>query len=152
MSRETSCNDVIYGLAGAVVVGVDGSDSSQRALAWAWEQARATGSEVVAITTWDYPTSFGVIGRWPSEVHFDEDARQVLDESVEKAIGPDQSSSVTKLVFRGRPALVLEDASRDAALLVVGSRGHGEVAGVMLGSVSQFLAAHAHCPLVIVRH
>jgi nucleotide-binding universal stress UspA family protein len=55
-------------------------------------------------------------------------------------------------VTEGHPAFVLTDAARGAALLVVGSRGHGAFAGMLLGSVSEYCAAHAPCPVVVVRH
>ena len=76
----------------------------------------------------------------------------ILEESVEKTLGPDTKESVTLAVVHGHPAPALLAESQRASLVVVGSRGHGEFAGMLLGSVSEYLATHAHCPVVIVRH
>ena len=88
---------------------------------------------------------------WPENVDFEADARTMLEESVDQVLGADHGAEVAQRVVQGHPAPALEDASRNEALLVVGSRGHGEFAGMLLGSVSEFLATHAHCPIVIVR-
>lgn len=136
---------------GAVVVGVDGSDSSRRALEWAAEYARQMGHPLVAIYAWEWPRRFGVLAPLPSVTDFEDDGRQILVESIEKALGPDRAPQVARKVLRGYAALVLVEASRTASLVVVGSRGHGEFAGMLLGSVSEFLSTHAHSPVVIVR-
>lgn len=134
-----------------IVVGVDGSDSSKAALEWAAMQARLTEAPLVAIATWEWPTSYGATVAWPENIDFEADARNMLEQSVDEVLGADRPVEVTQRVLHGHPAPALEDASRDAALLVVGCRGHGEFAGMLLGSVSEFLATHAHCPVVIVR-
>ncbi len=135
----------------SIVVGVDGSDSSKAALAWAAAQARLTDSPVVAIATWDWPTSYVAMDAWPENIDFEADARDMLEQSVDQVIGTERRDKVVQRIIHGHPAPVLEDASHSAALLVVGCRGHGEFAGMLLGSVSEFLASHAHCPIVIVR-
>lgn len=137
---------------GPIVVGIDGSDCSREALEWAAEQARLTGDDLVAVTTWEWPMDYGYPAVWPDNVSFEEDARHVLEESIEKTLGPDAKDSVILAVVHGAPASTLVAESDRASLLVVGSRGHGEFAGMLLGSVSEFLATHAHCPVVIVRH
>jgi nucleotide-binding universal stress UspA family protein len=134
-----------------IVVGVDGSDSSKTALAWAAEQARLTGTPVVAIATWDWPTSYGGMISWPESVDFEKDAREMLNRTVDQVLGAERRDEVIQRIIHGHAAPVLEDASHGAALLVVGCRGHGEFAGILLGSVSEFLTTHAHCPIVIVR-
>ena len=135
----------------SIVVGVDGSDSSKAALEWAAQQARLTGAPLVAIATWDWPTNYGAPVMWPENIDFEADARKSLAQSVDQVLGADHCSEVVQRVIHGHPAPVLEEASREAALVVVGCRGHGEFAGMLLGSVSEFLATHAHCPVVIVR-
>lgn len=138
-------------LPGAVVVGIDGSDSSRRALEWAAEYAHQMARPLVAVSAWEWPGRFGAFAPWPSSTDFERDARHILVESIEKALGPDRAPRVGWKVVRGQPAIVLVEASRTAALVVVGSRGHGEIVGMFLGSVSEYLSTHAHCPVVIVR-
>jgi nucleotide-binding universal stress UspA family protein len=144
-------NETTTGTKRNIVVGVDGSESSKAALEWAAQQASLTETPLVAIATWEWPTSYGAMVAWPENIDFEADARSMLGQSVDQVLGTDHRAEVTQRVFHGHPAPVLEDASRDAALLVVGCRGHGEFAGMLLGSVSEFLATHAHCPVVIVR-
>lgn len=139
-------------LSGAIVVGVDGSKSSQRALEWAMQQARLTGPPLVAVTTWEWPTAFGAPVEWPSGVDFEADATAVLRDCVAAASGGHDDLDVTLRVEHGHAAVVLTDASTLASLVVVGSRGHGEFAGLLLGSVSSFLTSHARCPVVVVHY
>ena len=134
-----------------VVVGVDGSGHSRAALAWGARQAELTGASLTVVTTWELPTSYGYVAAWPENVDFEADARAVLEETVETVLGPDSSLEITRRVERGHAALVLVEESRRAAVVVVGCRGHGEFTGMLIGSVSEHLATHAHCPVVIVR-
>jgi nucleotide-binding universal stress UspA family protein len=134
-----------------IVVGVDGSGSSKAALEWAAVQARYSGRHLVAVATWEWPNSFGAPVMWPENVSFEADARLMLERSIDEVLGPEHRSDVTQLVLHGHPAPTLVEQSRRASLIVVGSRGHGEFAGMLLGSVSEHLATHAHCPVVIIR-
>ncbi|EHR52162.1 universal stress protein UspA-like protein [Saccharomonospora marina XMU15] len=133
-----------------IVVGVDGSDGSRDALRWAVGQARATGDTIRAIAAWEIPVNFGYP---PGYEDFDwaATARQSLDDTVSEVVGGQRDVSVSKEVLRGHASNVLVDASRDADLLVVGSRGHGAVVGMLLGSVSQHCVQHAECPVLVVR-
>jgi nucleotide-binding universal stress UspA family protein len=151
MKANDTLKDV-YEVSGAVVVGVDGSNSSLEALEWAAEQTRLTGQPLIAIITWEWPASYGASDGWVGDVDFEEDARNILRDSVAKSFGDEGALRVTQKVIHGHSPQVLVDASKNASLLVVGSRGHGEFAGMLLGSVSEFLATHAKCPVVIVRH
>lgn len=134
-----------------IVVGVDGSESSNEALEWAARQAELTGSEIEAITAWQFPMSYG----YPMPIPPDFDAKADATTVVEKAVGELRAAhpgvEIHTSVIEGHAAEVLLDASNGAALLVVGSRGHGQVAGMLLGSVSGHCAARAHCPVVVVR-
>lgn len=134
--------------AGRVVVGVDGSASSELALRWAAEQVRLTGQELHAVISWDLPVSYDV----PVSTEFDwgGEAAGALAKTVERVLGEDDARRVVQRVMKGRPAKVLTDAAGDADLLVVGSRGHGGFTGLLLGSVSQHVIAHAGCPVVVV--
>jgi nucleotide-binding universal stress UspA family protein len=78
-------------------------------------------------------------------------ARAALDATLDEAIPDTGDVNVERRVVEGAPAAVLVDESRDADLLVVGSRGRGGFAQLLLGSVSQQCAHHANCPVVIVR-
>lgn len=134
-----------------VVVGVDGSTSSKAALVWAAGQAKRTGAHLIAVMTWEFPTSYGWPSPVPDDLELADDARSLLEESLDEVLGPDPDIETNVVVMEGHPARVLVELSKTASLVVVGSRGHGEFAGMLLGSVSEHLAAHAHCPVVVVR-
>lgn len=134
-----------------IVVGFDGSACSVAALRWAVQQARATGHPVRVVTTWQWPNLYGSVMILPPEMEPERDARQVLDEGVASVLGDAGDVDVSTEVVEGHPSVVLVEESSRAELLVVGSRGHGEIVGMLIGSVSEFLATHAHCPVVVVR-
>ncbi|MCO5971655.1 universal stress protein [Actinoallomurus soli] len=133
---------------GRIVVGVDGSEPSKRALEWAIRQARVTGGSVEAIASWQLPTAYGWVP--PADVDWEGDAAKELTEAVRAVAGDQPSVPIRSTVVEGNPAEVLVNASRDAELLVVGNRGHGGFAGLLLGSVSQQCVHHAHCPVVVI--
>jgi nucleotide-binding universal stress UspA family protein len=78
-----------------------------------------------------------------------ETSQQILDEELSEV--DSAGLEVERVVLEGPPALMLVEAAEEADLLVVGSRGYGGFTGLLLGSVSQQCAHHAHCPVVIVR-
>jgi nucleotide-binding universal stress UspA family protein len=135
--------------AGRIVVGVDGSSSSEEALRWAAEQARLTGQELHAVSAWGLPIPYDepITG----ELDWSGDAAATLEKSLATVLGAADAPRVVRHVQEGHPARVLVDVCRDDDLLVVGSRGHGRLAGLLLGSVSQHVMAHAPCPVVVVR-
>src|SRR5215469_10854424 len=137
-----------------IVVGVDGSQPSQEALAWAMRQAELTGSSVDAVIAWHDPVVIGGMPHGPvavlEQAAFGEFAATTLSNSI-RDLGANSSVSVNPVVQRGNAAQVLLDAANGADLLVVGSRGHGGFAGALLGSVSQHCVHHAPCPVVIIR-
>jgi nucleotide-binding universal stress UspA family protein len=134
-----------------IVVGVDGSDASKDALRWAHKQAGFTGASLEVIATWEYPTSFGWAPAWPSDWNPAEDAKKALATLAEEVLGANPDVKVRQVVLEGHPAPILVAAGANADLLVVGSRGHGEFAGMLIGSVSEYCAMHAPCPVVIIR-
>ena len=138
---------------GVVVVGVDGSEPSEDALRWAIRYARMTGATVRAVTVWHLPVSFGW-GPVPAipEMDLEGDARAALKATVEAVTDTTEPVEIQTEVVEGPPALMLLRAAEDADLLVVGSRGHGAFAGMLIGSVSEHCAHHANCPVVVVRH
>jgi nucleotide-binding universal stress UspA family protein len=133
-----------------IVVGVDGSDGSVGALSWACDRA-PTGGSVEAITTWQWPMSLGPGVPIPTGYDPAGDAQTMLGAIVEPEADRHPSLTIRARVIEGHPAEVLVEASRHADLLVVGSRGHGGFAGMLLGSVSQHCAAHAESPVLIWR-
>jgi nucleotide-binding universal stress UspA family protein len=136
------------GIQPVVVVGTDGSPGSVGAVRWALRQAQATGAEVRVVLTWEVATSLGNMSGM-GDADWAEIARAAVEEAL--AAEPEVSASVTTKVIIGHPSNVLVEESKDADLLVVGSRGHGRVRGMLLGSVSNHCTHHAHCPVVVVR-
>jgi nucleotide-binding universal stress UspA family protein len=138
-----------------IVVGVDGSPSSQEALRWAVREARAVGGSVDAVTAWEYPAGVGGFGWSPGAAFAGSDLASVADKTLSDAVDEVQAKetgvTVRRLVREGYPARVLMDAADGADLLVVGSRGHGGFAGLLLGSVSAHCVHHASCPVLVIR-
>jgi nucleotide-binding universal stress UspA family protein len=137
---------------GLIVVGVDGSESSIEALRWAVAQARLTNASLEVLSTWELPTSFGWSPPWPADFNPEKQTKTALAEIVDHELGTQSGLEVRQSVVEGNAALALVHAAKHAELLVVGSRGHGAFTGMLLGSVSEYCAAHAHCPVVVVRH
>jgi nucleotide-binding universal stress UspA family protein len=137
---------------GRIVVGVDGSPSSEEALRWGLAQSALTGQPVHAVISWEFPVDYGVAPM--GDFDWEANSAAVLSGTVQKVLaevrpeGP--ADEVEQHVDRGHPARVLLEAAASAALLVVGSRGHGGFTGMLLGSVSQHVVAHAACPVVVV--
>lgn len=140
------------GSAPRIVVGVDGSEPSVDALRWALGQAGATGATVEAVHVWDMPTSYGVATPLLPGENLESHAERALATAVGEVAAAHPDVAVNRKVLRGHPAAMLLDEAKDADLLVVGSHGHGGVAGALLGSVSQRCIQHATCPVVVVRH
>lgn len=135
-----------------IVVGVDGSAPSIKALEWAVEQARRTSAKVEAVQAWEVPTMYGSgMMVLPGGEEFDKSARQSLEAAVNHALGTRADVEIEYHTVGGHPAKSLIDISEGADLLVVGSRGHGGFVGMLVGSVSHYVVSHATCPVVIVR-
>jgi nucleotide-binding universal stress UspA family protein len=138
-----------------IVVGVDGSPSSQAALQWAADQADRTGADVDAVIAWEYPALAAGFGFAATAMitnsQYREYAEKVVADAVSRVTEPGSGVRFSTRVGEGNAAQVLLDASAEAELLVVGSRGHGTFAGAVLGSVSTRVAHHAPCPVVVVR-
>lgn len=136
---------------GRIVVGVDGSASSAVALEWAAHQAELTGDTLDAVTAWQWPQSYGYPMPIPSDFHPAAEGTKVLDTAIEQIRKAYPDVEVRTAVVEGYAAQVLVEASKGADLLVVGNRGHGELTGVLLGSVSEHCVTHAHCPVLVLR-
>lgn len=135
---------------GKIVVGVDGSPSSKAALAWAARQATLTGGSLDVVGAWGHPVYYGRVVDWPVDFEPEQFTRQALQDSIDEVIGSGSDVKVRTHVRREQPASALLDEAKDAELLVLGCRGHSEMAGMLLGSVSQHCAAHAQCPVVVI--
>ena len=141
--------------AGPVVVGVDGAPTSESALAWAFEEASFRRVELVAVHGW---TEFASENSYAFARQFVVDWDVVVTRQEEQlaerlaGYGEKFPDVTVRRVVEGGPARqLLLDHARGAQLVVVGSRGHGELGGLLLGSTSQALMHHAPCPVLVVR-
>ncbi len=138
---------------GRIVAGVDGSASSKDALRWAARQAELTGARVEAVMAWAYaPTAFPLTTPTPVTYDMGSEAQQQLEGIISEVRGEFPSVDISSVVQEGWAGRKLLAAAEDADLLVVGSRGHGAVIGLLLGSVSEYCVTHARCPVVVIRH
>jgi nucleotide-binding universal stress UspA family protein len=131
-----------------IIVGMDGSPHAMKALSWAATQTRLTGWHLQLVAAWEEPAPYGMPLALAG-VDLEANARELIDKAVADIDLPEDRLH-TRVVY-GPPARMLVDMSEDADLLVVGSRGHGALAGVLLGSVSAYCVRHAKCPVVVVR-
>jgi nucleotide-binding universal stress UspA family protein len=140
-----------------IVVGVDGSDHSRSALQWAYEEAAHHGATLTVVTTW-YPPALPMTppyGSLPPDDYGSQprkEAYALLERFTSSLVPTTPPVEVRTSVEEGKnPAKVLIERSKEADLLVVGYRGYGGFAGMLLGSVSQHVVAHAECPVVVIR-
>jgi nucleotide-binding universal stress UspA family protein len=140
-----------------IVVGLDHSREAKAALRFALDEANLRHAPLRIVHAWQYgsigtagaESFYPVVGADLKEVRDAADA--AFEATLREALPDTDSVRIERRLVEGRPAAVLVDESRDADLLVVGSRGHGGFADLLLGSVSQQVAHHAVCPVVIVR-
>ena len=141
-----------------IVVGVDGSDHSRRALIWAMRQAalQQVSLTVLAVRPDPVRPVTGVywgVHVYPEDTHNPEVVRKAIQEIVERVaneIGETVPQVAVKVVT-GDPAEELIKVSRGADMVVVGSRGSGGFASLLMGSVSSKVMHHAACPVVVIR-
>ena len=136
-----------------IVVGVDGSEASHRALVWALEDARRRGDATVeAVHAWEPPMlvggPVGAVPPVPVDGPYTDSAHQLVTDAL--AAADTTGVSVEPVVVEGPPGAVLCERSTGAALLVLGSSGHSAVMDALIGSVSQYCSHHAPCPLVLI--
>lgn len=140
---------------GPVVVGVDGSELSTKAVAFAFEEADRRDASLVAVHAWLFPTPVGPGDILPLVYDLDAaegEEERTLAESIAGFADRYPQVQVRHRVVRGSPGRVLVEASKRAQLVVVGAHGRGAFGGLLLGSVSHAVLHHGHSPLVIVRH
>jgi nucleotide-binding universal stress UspA family protein len=141
-----------------IVVGVDGSAVSQQALTWAIAEGKLRHESVRAVYAW-HDILLAAAGRRPLGAVGDDGLAREVDEpqkDAERRLAAavaelSGAGGVEQRTVQGHPIEVLVEQSRDADLLVVGSRGHGALGSVLLGSVSRGCAHHAECPVVVIR-
>jgi nucleotide-binding universal stress UspA family protein len=138
---------------GPITVGVDGSAAAQRALALGFDQAQRRGCGLLAVRS--YPMPMPPYGMDMPPLPYDpdaapRDAARDLDAILTPWRDKFPAVRVKTLIEPGSPAKNLIDVSHEAALVIVGSRGHGALVGSLLGSVGQQLLHHADCPVMIV--
>ncbi|KEI44545.1 universal stress protein [Saccharopolyspora rectivirgula] len=133
-----------------VVVGIDGSDESARALRWAADYVREVGGLVHAITVWHQPVQFGY-RLHVSDGDLEQQARSSLTKVVEPVKAEYPDVDIRPRLIRGHVVDELVGLSMQADLMVAGNKGHGAFTGMMVGSVALKLVHHARCPVTIVR-
>ncbi|MDT0303192.1 universal stress protein [Streptomonospora wellingtoniae] len=149
-------HEAAHSTKGRVVVGVDGSDSSRRAVEFAFAQARWTEAELVAVCAWQPMAAFvSAMGPVPPEAFDDEaveaTARRTAEAELEDMREAYADVAVDLRTVRAHPVVAILEAATPADLVVVGSRGRGGFRGLMLGSVSQSVLHGAHGPVAVVR-
>jgi nucleotide-binding universal stress UspA family protein len=132
-----------------IVVGVDGSDQSKQALRWAARIATAENARIDAVAAWDFPSTLGwnalPLGYSPRL-----DIEKSLTDAVDEVFGPQRPTDMQLITREGNAAHVLLMYSQGAIMIVLGSRGHGGFAGMMMGSVSAEVAEYATCSALIM--
>jgi len=137
-----------------IVVGIDGSEHGERALDWAINEAKLRGATIKVVTAWHVPAAVYAGGYAPMVSPSVEEATQKTAEGVASAAAEKSRTAgidVETEVRKGQAAEALIQASSAADLLVVGTRGHGGFAGLLLGSVSAQCAHHSRCPVATIR-
>ncbi|HUO47753.1 MAG TPA: universal stress protein [Acidimicrobiales bacterium] len=134
-----------------VVVGVDSSDSSKRALRWAARHAELIGAPLEVVHCWHLADEHAWIQPLPPPADPTGIAQQAIDDMVHEAVRPDQVVSVKTLVVEGHAAKTLVEMVDANTILVVGDRGFGGIDGLLIGSTSRQCTAHAPCTVVVVR-
>jgi nucleotide-binding universal stress UspA family protein len=131
-----------------IIVGVDGSEASVEALRLGTRLADALGMRLEAWGCWEYPGYEGYLATGVEG--FGHEAEENLETALTEAFGLNRPRNVTARLIHGSARAALIEGSKGASMVVVGSRGHGGFAGLLLGSVSTACVAHAHCPVLVV--
>jgi nucleotide-binding universal stress UspA family protein len=136
-----------------IVVGIDGSEGSLRALSWAGREARLRGAALEVVAVWTFPIPvllFPAAPAFPEVETLANETHDLIDSALDKVAEDVAGVSIERRAIEGSAPAVLLDRAKQADLLVVGSRGLGGFGGLLLGSVSQQCVQHATAPLVVV--
>jgi nucleotide-binding universal stress UspA family protein len=139
--------------ANRIVVGIDGSEGSLRALSSAGREARLRGATLEVVAAWTYPTPvllFPAAPEFPEVETLANDTHDLIDGALDTVADDIAGVSIERRAIEGSAPAVLLDRAKEADLLVVGSRGHGGFGGLLLGSVSQQCVQHATSPVMVV--
>ena len=139
-----------------IIVGVDGSEISRRALDWAVREAGLRGTALTVLAVHQVATNHwtGTAELYPADQPITETMRRAAEEAVQKAVsqaGEPAPASVTVRAVSGLPAQELLGASSDADLVVVGTNSGGGLSQMLLGSVTNKVVNHAACPVVVIQ-
>ena len=153
-SDEPPADPIRPGGENRIVVGVDGSETSKRALAWSVDEARRRHAQVIAVHVWmpPYVGAELVPAAAYETAEYERLGSQTLDSAIDGVDTSGLDAPVERLVVSGAPAGALLAAAEGADLLVVGARGAGGFKGLLLGSISHYVANHARCPVVVIPH
>lgn len=140
-----------------IVVGVDGSKHGEAALGFAAQEAALRGARLLIVCAWEIPMMIEPVGVYSAESFegLRDNAESVAESIVQAAVA--RVAELHPLVacegkaIEGQPAAILLKEAQDADMIVVGSRGRGGFASLLLGSVSRQVVHHASCPVVVVR-
>jgi nucleotide-binding universal stress UspA family protein len=136
-----------------ILVGIDGSDHSRRALEWAAKEAAIKHVPLTVLTVQQAMAGYWGPVVYPQDPSLAEQARKAAQEETDIALAgldTDSRPSVTVVARVGLPAEEILDAAADADMIVVGSRGAGGFKRLLMGSVSTHVTYHAHCPVVVI--
>ena len=137
-----------------IIVGVDGSGHSERALEWAVNEAAMRHAPLTVLTVHQVVARhWGSAAAYPEDHALAQEAREVAQDATDKALaqlGEARPASVAVRAVSGIPAEELLNVAKDADMIVVGSRGAGGFARLLMGSVSTQVTYHAHCPIVVI--
>jgi nucleotide-binding universal stress UspA family protein len=135
-----------------IIVGIDGSESSVKALREGRRLADALGSPLEAVAVWQQSHSMYDFYQSQSGWTPEKEVEKLLRDAAHAAFGSDHPARFTMSILQGVPTKALIRHSAGAEMLVLGSRGHGGFTGLLLGSVSSACVAHATCPVLIVHN
>lgn len=145
MSTDSAPTGVHGNSGHRIVVGIDGSEVSMKALDWAAAEAARSGAAL------DIQTAYEPGYEFITHDEVQNTMERLIDEATVRVQRAHPNLTISSGTHEVAPATVLIDASEGADLLVVGSRGEGGFKGLLLGSVSQKCSLHSHCPITIVR-
>ena len=136
-----------------IVVGIDGSKPAEAALDLAAEEAFLRGARLIVVCAWDVPVVIGPEGGYSSEMveGLDADFESLVRAAVARVAELQPQVVCEGKVIKGQAASVLLDEAEHADMIVVGSRGRGGFSSLLLGSVTQQVVHHAHCPVLVAR-
>ncbi|OZC50326.1 hypothetical protein CH286_06870 [Rhodococcus sp. WWJCD1] len=136
-----------------ILVGIDGSATSEVAVAQAFDLASLFGVSLIAALAWNSLSQGAALSLpgSPDPMEFEREQRMLMSECLAGWAEKYPDVSVEHIVQQGNPAHLLVDLSKRAGLVVVGSHGRGVVARALFGSTSSNLTRHAHCPVMICR-